>query len=144
LVTLQAIQKGLRRRRDCLDSQFSGGSHRVFQLAVLDLFLAGDTVRRPGQSLKAFGTNLFSAMLALTECSVFQTVQGLPDKVELGMTIRALAENQFLLVRLDSLIGDILQVVGDGFAALFDGGQHGFLQKLPLLEELLFKAPGRW
>ena len=120
-----------------------GGSHRIFQFAVFDLLLTGDTVGRPRQCLKALGADLFTAVLALAERSILQAVQSLPNKVELGMTIGALAEDQFLLVRLDSLIGDVLQIVGNGLAALFNGGQHGFLQKLPLVEELLFKALDR-
>src|SRR5271170_457761 len=59
------------------------------------------------------------------------------------MASRSLAEEQFLLIGENGLIGYVLRVVRSCFAALLHGGQHSLLEQTLLLEKLLLITPGR-
>src|SRR5579862_6810739 len=115
----------------------SGGADRIFDFAVFDLFLTVDAVRSPRESFEALEADLVTAVDTLAKTAFLHTVERLLDQAKLLMAGRALAKEKLLLIRKNCLIGDVLRVVGYGFAALLDGGRHRLLQELLLRKKLL-------
>jgi hypothetical protein len=117
-----------------------GGTHDVFDLPGLDLFLAPYAVGRPRQGFQAFIANGIAAVETLAEAALVQALERQAHQGELGMAFGALGEEHFFLVREDGLIGDIEGIVGDRLAALRHGMQHRVFELLLLVAERFFKA----
>ena len=130
------------RQRPATGSPASGGLDWVFEFAVLDLFLTVDAVGRPGKRFEALDADGFSAVEAFAIGAFRDAVEGGANAGYLDVSVSSLAEEQLLLIGGDGLIGDILSVVGAGFASLLDGREHGALKVRLLLQEFLLKVAG--
>jgi hypothetical protein len=113
----------------------------IFDFAVLDLFLAINTIRRPRYGFETFGPDGVAAMQAF---AITALVDALESKAYLRQYVvpsGSLGKKQLLLIGRNCLIGYILGCIGNRLPALLYGGQHIAFQKGLLLAQLFFNGP---
>src|SRR5262249_54146914 len=96
-----------------------------FQLAVLLLFLAGDTIARPGNGLQTLCIDLTAAAHTFPEGAFADPLQRRFHHLQQLAFIVALREQEFLGVGTGSTVCNILSRILVGNAAIFFRAAYG-------------------
>ena len=110
---------------------------RLFELALLHLFLTLDAVAGPGNSFETFGVDFVAAIDAFPKAALADAGQSHFDHTKKLPVIVALGEKEFLSVGIGGTVSDVLGSLRIGYTAVFLRARHHAAQLLlPLLELL--------
>src|SRR5215475_952866 len=113
---------------------------RFFQQALLEFFLALDAMARPRHRLQTLGVDLLATVDALTEAAFADTRKGVFHHLQKLALVVALMEQEFLVVRIRRLVGDVLRRIVIRRAAVLFGSRHRPPQVLQSRLQPFFEA----
>jgi hypothetical protein len=135
LVSIQTERRLSGRRFYCEAENLLAG---ILQLSTLQFLLAGDAEARPRDSFETFGVDFFAAGDALSEGTNADAVERTLHHGQKLPLIIALMEEEFFVVGVCRLVGDILRGFAVGGTTILLGARYYLPQLLlPLFEPLL-------